>query len=55
MKFKWPKSQILAAFVPNHILKRPTRIFLDQNDCWVEIIELELRVENFRCGPWGPK
>ena len=25
MKFKWPKSPILAAFVPNHILKRPKR------------------------------
>ena len=50
MKFKWPKSPFVAAFVPNHTLKRPKCNFFDQNDCWVEIIKGETSVENLRCG-----
>ena len=50
MKFKWPKSPILAAFVPNHTLKQPKHIFLfGKKDCLVEIIEGGTRVENLRC------
>ena len=49
--FRWPKSLILAAFIPNHTLKHPKRnFFCDQNDCWFEMIEGETRFENWRCG-----
>ena len=49
VKFKCPKSPILAAFILNHTLNCPKHIFFLQNYCWVEIIKGETQVENLRC------
>ena len=46
-----PKIAILCCFSPKPYLKTPNaRKFLDQNGCWVEIIQGKERFENFRCG-----
>ena len=45
----WPNLPILANFVPNHTLNY-LKFVLDQNDCWVEIIEGETLVDNLRYG-----
>ena len=46
-----PKIANLGCFGPKPYLKTPNaRKFLDKNDCWVEIIKGEKRVENLRCG-----
>ena len=46
-----PKIANLGCFGPKPYLKTPNaRKFLDQNDCWVEIIKGEKGVENLS---WG--
>ena len=46
-----PKIANLGCFRSKSYLKAPkAQFFFDQNDCWVEIIEGETRVENLRCG-----
>ena len=46
-----PKIANLGCIGPKTYLKTPNaRKFLDQKDCWVEIIKRKKRVENFRCG-----
>jgi hypothetical protein len=38
---------VMAQTIPQNA---QSTIFFYQNDCWVEIIEGETRVENLRCG-----
>ena len=51
-EIKCPKSQSLAALIPNHTLKRKKNAIFwsDENDCWLKIIKGEKWVKIFRRG-----